>query len=549
MAAIPRRDILLGHYTHVGMERSENQDFYGYYEPEDDAEFALKGRVIIVCDGMGGHAGGEVASRLAVQTIIETYKADTTGNVPELLRASIEAANRAIWKHASENPPLKGMGSTCVSMAIKDGIAYFGHVGDSRCYLVRQEQLVQMTQDHSLVQQMVNEGLLREEEMESHPEKNVILRSLGVKPDVDVEVNYYQLQPGDIYCLSTDGLTGLVSKEECRRICIMNKDTPQQGAQLLVDLANKYGGYDNITVQMVRIMALSPNEVPASAAAVGTAAMPSPGAPPASAGGGGTGGSTTGVYSEDEVARSIAEARAKASGGADMLAGAQKKAPPQKGVTVAIEGMSKEEAMAAAMAERGGPAAPAPAKGGGKGLLVGALVGVLIVGGAGVFGINGAMKTGAAKANLERTIEDAKKKKLEEKKEYKAAQDALKSSEGFLGGITGAGALEKAESDLRKVLESANKSSSATLDEAQAARKQMLAVREPAAAAGAGELAAAKPAWERGEAATAEAEAALGAGDHATAVARFQAAEAAFNTALEAAQAAQVALAADEKKN
>src|SRR5574338_186897 len=127
------------------MERSENQDYYGYYEPEDDRDFELQGRLIIVCDGMGGHAGGEVASRLAVNTIIETYRNDKSGNVAEGLRKAIETANRAVWDHAAQKTELKGMGSTCVSMVIKKGTATFGHVGDSRVYLIRNEQLIQVT--------------------------------------------------------------------------------------------------------------------------------------------------------------------------------------------------------------------------------------------------------------------------------------------------------------------------------------------------------------------------------------------------------------------
>jgi len=512
------------------MERSENQDYYGYYEPEDEAEFALKGRVIVVCDGMGGHAGGEIASRLAVETIVAAYKADTTGNVPEVLRGAIEAANRAIWKHGTDNPPLKGMGSTTVCMAMKDGIVYFGHVGDSRCYLVRQEQLIQMTRDHSLVQQMVDEGLLREEEMESHPEKNVILRSLGVKPDVEAEINYYQAQVGDIYCLSTDGLTGLVSKEECRRVCLLHKDQPMQAAQMLVDLANKYGGYDNTTVQIVRVMGMKPEDVAVGAspqAGAGVAAPPGSaaamGAVPGSAPQGNQ--QTTGVYSEDDVARSIAEARAKAAG-----PGAAAPAPA-----------------ASAPAPAGGDA-PQGGSGGGKGLMIGAILAVLLVGALAVFGVQGASRAAELRTSLKFAMKDAEAANLKESKEYKEAEKALSGAEGFVGGITGGSALEEAEKALRKILPAGKGSSAAPVD-AQKAKDAMLAVREPAAAAGAASTDASKEAWARAEARAAEGDAALES-DPKAAAEKYQVAEAAYRTALEAAQTASAeAASADEKKN
>ncbi|HVY60234.1 MAG TPA: Stp1/IreP family PP2C-type Ser/Thr phosphatase [Planctomycetota bacterium] len=465
---IVRSDVLVGNLTHVGMERSENQDYYGYYEPDEDALFELQGRLVIVCDGMGGHAGGEVASKLAVETIIETYKNDRSGNVMEVLRASIEAANRAIWKHAQENPPLKGMGSTCVSMAIKQGMAYFAHVGDSRCYLIRNEQLHQMTRDHSLVQQMVDEGLLREEEMESHPEKNVILRSLGVKPDVDVEVSYQPLQVGDIFCLSTDGLTGLVSKEECRRICLLHKDNPMEAARLLVDLANKYGGYDNVTVQVVRILSLTPGGAPGvdmAQASGGGGANPG--------GGGGAQDQVTGVYSEQDVQRSVAEARAKAAAAvkmapsaAEMAKGQAKAGGQQKGITMAMAAPSKEELQKALEGTREAPAPTAAGKaGGGKtGLVVGLLFVVVLALGVLIMLI---IKTGSARTNLESKIRSvySQHPELTSRPEWKVvekkANEAIDHSHGFPGMLNGAAQCEDAAGEIQKLLDG-NKNASDT---------------------------------------------------------------------------------------
>ncbi|GIW72526.1 MAG: hypothetical protein KatS3mg102_2068 [Planctomycetota bacterium] len=257
---IPRQDVLIGSLTHVGMERSDNQDYYGYFEPESDEDFELLGRLILVCDGMGGHAGGERASRLAVETIIREYAADRNPDRAQALRAAIEKANRAIWDEAQANPQLKGMGSTALALVLRQGLAIIGHVGDSRCYLIRNQQLHHMTKDHSLVQQMVDEGLIRPEDMENHPDKNVILRSMGVKPEVEVDISQGPYEVGDIYVLSSDGLTGLVSDEEIRQVCLHLQNNPMEACRQLIDRANQYGGYDNITVQVVRVLALRPGD-------------------------------------------------------------------------------------------------------------------------------------------------------------------------------------------------------------------------------------------------------------------------------------------------
>lgn len=252
----PRNDIAIGQLTNVGRERTENQDYYGFWEPADDKEFARKGRLIIVCDGMGGAAGGEVASQLGIKTAIDVYrKADGT-DIPDMLRRAIEAANKAIWSEAQARPELYGMGSTSVAMVVKDGKLYTGHTGDSRCYRVRKGKLDQLTKDHSLVQQMVDEGIIEEAEMETHPRKNVILRSLGVKPEIEVETQTFDCEVGDLYVISSDGLTGMVNKEDCKNILLEYKNDLKKCAETLVNVANEHGGTDNVSVQVVRIDSL-----------------------------------------------------------------------------------------------------------------------------------------------------------------------------------------------------------------------------------------------------------------------------------------------------
>src|SRR5262249_1076061 len=127
------------------MARTENQDFFGYFEPDEDRSFDLKGRIVVVCDGMGGHAGGEIASQLAGKPILKAYEDDETGNIQEGVRKALEAANSAIFKEASREEKLKGMGSTCTTLVHRRDMVYFGQVGDSRGYLIRGGKIKQMT--------------------------------------------------------------------------------------------------------------------------------------------------------------------------------------------------------------------------------------------------------------------------------------------------------------------------------------------------------------------------------------------------------------------
>jgi protein phosphatase len=253
-----RDDIALGQQSHVGMARTENQDFFGFFEPEDDGRFDRMGRLAVVCDGMGGHAGGEIASRLAVKTIIETYERDGSGDVEAALRRAIAAANEAIYKAAQRDERLRGMGATCTAFVHRRDLAYFAQVGDSRGYLIRDGRIAQMTKDHSLVQQLVDEGLIDKSDMESHPDKNVILRSLGVKPEVEVDVSRLTVAAGDVFLVCTDGLSGPVSEEEMLRLVMASDGEMENACEKLVELANKYGGFDNITVQTLKVTRIAP---------------------------------------------------------------------------------------------------------------------------------------------------------------------------------------------------------------------------------------------------------------------------------------------------
>ena len=212
---------------------------------------AMKGALFIVADGMGGHAAGEVASEIAVDTVSNAYYMDDNEEViPPLLQA-IKRANLAIHQRAAENLLRSGMGTTCVAAVLRGNMAYIANVGDSRGYLVRGGQARQITQDHSWVAEQVRAGLLTEEQARTHAQRNVITRCLGTQPDVDVDVFIEPLQENDCIVLCTDGLSGLISDEEVMRI--VNQSVPQESVYHLVERANENGGPDNITAIVVRV--------------------------------------------------------------------------------------------------------------------------------------------------------------------------------------------------------------------------------------------------------------------------------------------------------
>lgn len=229
----------------VGRVRSENQDF----AIVSDAAEAGQGRgeLMIVADGMGGHKGGATASRLAATTIKDLYFSSEGEDVAAILRDAIERANNVIFQQAGENEDLEGMGTTTSVLLIRDGHAWTGHVGDSRIYRVRDGEIAQLTDDHSLVATMVREGLLSAEEAETHPRRNVLQRSMGVSSDVEADVDGpLDLLPGDRFLLCSDGLHGLVSSPEMAQI--INDNETDAAADRFIELALERGAHDNVTV-------------------------------------------------------------------------------------------------------------------------------------------------------------------------------------------------------------------------------------------------------------------------------------------------------------
>ncbi|MDW3194935.1 MAG: Stp1/IreP family PP2C-type Ser/Thr phosphatase [Cytophagales bacterium] len=235
----------LGNATHVGQVRKANEDYYGSQETRN-------GELYLVCDGMGGHVGGAKAAQLAVETIC-AYMDKKVFQDPRVgLYESIIAANEAIIRYARNYPKFKGMGATCVAILIKGLNVYYSHVGDSRIYLLSKRRLERLTKDHSFVQTLVDKGIISSEEAEQHPRKNEITRALGIKENIEPELasNPIPAKRGDSFLLCSDGLTGVVGDARIERV-LKKEGTEQEKANKLIEMANRGGGPDNITVQII----------------------------------------------------------------------------------------------------------------------------------------------------------------------------------------------------------------------------------------------------------------------------------------------------------
>jgi len=241
------------------MKRNHNEDNYAILNDED---------LFIVADGMGGHASGEVASQMAIDTMKDFFRA--TSKDPEAtwpykmdksrgyqenrLITGIKLANLRIFEAAQRNAGQRGMGTTMVSLlAVDDGVLV-GHVGDSRVYRLREGKLTQLTEDHSLLNDYIKMKRLSPEEIANFPHKNVIVRALGMKESVKVDCFLDKPEVGDVYVLCTDGLSGPVTDEEIRDIMYNNRHDLNNVSKGLIERANKNGGPDNITVILARVL-------------------------------------------------------------------------------------------------------------------------------------------------------------------------------------------------------------------------------------------------------------------------------------------------------
>ena len=238
--------------TDVGLKRSNNEDNYGCWLPDDEAERQRRGLLLTVADGMGGVKGGEVASRITVEALMHAYRDSAGGDIAEDLQGALVAANQLVHRESVQHPELSGMGTTCTAAVVRGREVYLAHVGDSRAYLVRSGRIRQLTHDHSLVGQLVRDRQITAEQARTDPRRNVVTRSVGIGEEVEVDAGRVaeSLRNGDVIILCTDGLHGLVSDDEMG--AAVNGHDLDGACDALVTLAKQRGGHDNITVILAR---------------------------------------------------------------------------------------------------------------------------------------------------------------------------------------------------------------------------------------------------------------------------------------------------------
>lgn len=255
--AASRMKVVSAGLTDVGRKRNHNEDSFLI-----DDELQL----YVVADGMGGHAGGGTASRIAVETIDKELRRarESKDNpflsvpnlqespIPEALRTAVERACLAIYTAAQEDPRLSGMGTTVISLVVRDEHAFFAHVGDSRAYLIRGDLIQQISEDHSLVNEQIKAGMITPEEAKHSRYKNIITRSVGFEEEVQVDVMGLVSEPGDVFLLCSDGLANMLEDREIHEV-VANAKSFDDVPKRLIDFANERGGDDNITVIVVRM--------------------------------------------------------------------------------------------------------------------------------------------------------------------------------------------------------------------------------------------------------------------------------------------------------
>ncbi len=235
--------------TDIGSKRKVNQD----YIYNKDESIGLLSNLYIVADGMGGHKAGDHASRECVNSVVGYIEEHTECYTPiSLLEKAIATANDNINEQSNNNPDLEGMGTTIVAATIVENTMYVANVGDSRLYLIKDDKMEQITQDHSLVEEMVKRGEISATDARMHPNKNIITRALGASKDVDVDFFEIEVDKADKILLCSDGLTNMVEEQEIVDVVSCNSDMDKV-VKKLVQKANQYGGKDNISVVLVEV--------------------------------------------------------------------------------------------------------------------------------------------------------------------------------------------------------------------------------------------------------------------------------------------------------
>jgi len=240
--------------TDVGCQRENNEDSFRYWEPEDDTAFARLGRLAVIADGMGGTEGGQFASHIAVESVQELYSSSTEADPQTQLVNGLHLANSRVLEKARREPALHGMGTTLTAIAIVGNPFSLTHISDRRLYLIRTGSIRALTRDHSLVARLVESGVIRAQEADTHPQRHVLTAAVGVtdaiEPDVPSEP--LQLVKNDVLLLCTDGLWGQMSESEIAQT--ISSHNIEDATRALVQLAKDHGGPDNITLQILRVV-------------------------------------------------------------------------------------------------------------------------------------------------------------------------------------------------------------------------------------------------------------------------------------------------------
>ena len=242
--------------SEIGHARENNEDKFDFYEPDEEPLLAARGSVYLVCDGMGGHNAGQIASELAAKQFLHAYY-HLGGTAQEAARHAILQAHHYIAEMASKIPSRYGMGTTLTALILKQDEGILAHVGDSRCYRLREGVFEQLSRDHTLVARLVEQGVIPPEQARYHPQRNVIRQAVGVadpSEPLEPDIETFALQAGDLYLLCSDGLTDMVDDAEIE--AILRDEPPTRAAWRLVDRALANGGRDNITVVLVQILQL-----------------------------------------------------------------------------------------------------------------------------------------------------------------------------------------------------------------------------------------------------------------------------------------------------
>lgn len=235
-----------GSKTDKGRVREKNEDNLGFFSTPN-------GQLALICDGMGGHSAGALASEIAMNSIREYFESNTYEDISGAIEDAYAYANSQVFDESEENSDMLGMGTTCVLVLIKDNSIYYGNVGDSRVYILRDGQLKQLTTDHTYVQKLIEKGELKKEEAQNHPRKNELLRAIGVNKEVQVDViaEPLEAQNGDVLMLCSDGLTSMVNEITIEYSLKQSSNSAQEKANHLTELAINEGGYDNVSVQVI----------------------------------------------------------------------------------------------------------------------------------------------------------------------------------------------------------------------------------------------------------------------------------------------------------